>query len=596
VVGTTTGAAELSDDRAEDLALGSASASWFSGGAPWVRIAADAATIIAVWLIGASFFFRDQWSSGFRRMMGDDHDTVHITFLQEHWFQVFHGQSSWNSPAFFYPLKGALGWSEGFFLFQIFYTPLRLLGCDMFLAAELTVILFSLVGFASFVYLARVAFVVQPWIALLGGLAFTFANSLWLHLYWFQLLVVWMVPGVLLLGVLAFRAFPEHRLRSLFLGAASGLLGALIFFTSFYIAWFCTIAAAVAVMIMLLAGRRRLLYSLLTQLRRSWPLVLTMGLAFAVGIVPFLATYLPAQKDVHHLSYDTIMSYAGQPRDLFNVGRQNVFWSSIIHRVIPRVDLAASPRTYAVTPLVMTIAVVGSAIALWMSRTEESARRMAARSAAVLAGTAVVLSVLPVRTGFGSLWAVVWHVPGATAIRRTNRIGVVTGFVASLAMVCAASVIYRAGGRPPNRSIRRAAIVVLLLLAVGEQVNTAPMARLDRPAVLAFMRSAKTPPRACRSFYVLDRAHASLKPGGSAGHSVSVTDQLDAMLVSEKYLLPTINGYTSYAPPGWALMNPYGPGYLAAVRLWAKAHNLQAGLCQLDLDTMHWQTKPAPAD
>ena len=101
------------------------------------------------------------WSSGFRTLLGDNHDTIQLTYLQEHWYQVLLGHASWQSPAIFYPLKGVLGWSDGLLLFDVFYAPLRLLGADMFLAEEITIILLSLVGFVSFVCLARVAFGAQ---------------------------------------------------------------------------------------------------------------------------------------------------------------------------------------------------------------------------------------------------------------------------------------------------------------------------------------------------------------------------------------------------------------------------------------------------
>src|SRR6202042_762116 len=98
--------------------------------------------------------------------------------------------------------------------------------------------------------------------------------------------------------------------------------------------------------------------------------------------------------------------------------------------------LTFSALTYAVTPNIITLAVVGSVLALWMSRTPvRRGRSIAVRSAAILAATAVVLSVLPLDTRLGSLWAVVWHIPGATVIRRTGRIGVVAGLVASMALV-----------------------------------------------------------------------------------------------------------------------------------------------------------------
>jgi hypothetical protein len=565
--------------------------------APRARFVADAAAIIVVWSVGAAVFFRSAWSGGFYKLLGDSHDTVLITYLQEHWFQVLHGHVAWQNPAMFYPIKGVLGWSDGYFLFQIFYIPLRLLGFDMFLAAQLTIVLFTLVGFASFVCLARVVFGAQRWIALIGGLAFTFANNLWLHVYWPQLLGVWMVPGILLVGVLAFRASAEHPVRSLALGGAFGLLVALTFFTSFYVAWFSTLAAAVTCLILLFAGRREAVRKLVTRVRDSGRLVLVMGLTFAVGLVPFLVVYLPAQSQVTHVSYRSIMKAAPRPRDLLNVGTENALWTSVVHHLIPSLSYW-SALTYAVTPLLMAFAVIGSAAALWTSRKEGGRAAITAKWAAVLAATAVVLLILPVRTQWGSLWAVVWHVPGATAIRRTNRLAVVTDFVASLALVCAATELYRASGARNHRTMWRTAVVVLVLFAAVEQFNTTPMAELDRAAELAFLRSSTAPQSGCRSFYVVDSQHTYLKPtteNGTAAYFVAVTDQIDAMLISEKYSIPTLNGYTGYPPKGWGLLYPFASGYLASVRSWAKAHHVQTGLCQLDLGAMRWQTEPAPA-
>lgn len=584
----TAGTGRLNDEPVEAAIVSSC----HSVDAPRTGFGPDAAAILVVWLVGAAVFFRADWSSGFHNLLGDSHDSVLITYLLEHWFQAFHGQVAWQSPAIFYPIKGVLGWSEGFLLFEVFYAPLRLFGCDMFLAAQLTVVLFSLVGFTSFVCLARVAFGAQRWIALIGGLAFTFANNLWLHVYWTQLLAVWMVPGILLLGVIAFRASAEHPVRSLALGATCGLLAALLFFTSFYVAWFSTLAAGVVCLILLLAGRRRGVGGLLTHVRCSRWLLLAIGLAFAVGLIPFLVVYLPAQSQVTHFSYAVTMLAAPRTPDLFNFGTGNVFWTPAVHQVFPSINNGWSALTYAVTPLLMAFAVIGSAAALWTCRKEERNAAVAARWAAVLAATAVVLSILPVNTGFGSLWRVVWHIPGATAIRRTNRLGVVTGLVASLALVCAASEIYRATGARTYRAMWRTAIVVLVIFAAVEQFNTTPMAGLHRSAELAFLRSSTAPPSVCRSFYVLD---AKRRVNFYSAYDVAVADQMDAMLISERYSIPTLNGHTGYPPKGWGLLNPFSSGYISSLRAWTKAHQLQTGLCQLDLDTMRWHTKPAPA-
>jgi hypothetical protein len=553
----------------------------------------DALSVLAVWLLGAGFFFRSEWLHGFHMVMGDSHDSIHLTFLMEHWFQVLHGQSSWRSPAFFYPLKDVLGWSESMFLFQVFFAPLRLLGFDMFLAAQITIILLSLVGFASFVLLAR-AFGASHGISLLGGLAFTFANGLWQHMYWFQLLVIWMIPGILVLGVLAFRSFPGHRGRSLLLGGASGLLGGLVFFTSYYIAWFTSIAIAVGIAILLVVGRRRVLARVSARLRRAWSLVLAIAVMFAIGLVPALMTYLPSRRTVQSYNYASIMFAAPRPRDLLDVGMGNVLWTSTVHRVLPMFDLTYSALTYAVTPVVLGTAVIGSALAWWVSRKEDRTGWLtSAELAIVLAGTAIVLSVLPVKTSHGSLWAIIWHLPGAFAIRRTNRIEVVTGLVACLAMVTAASVLYRLQSKRGYGLIGRAAVILLLVLAVVEQYNTSPMTNLPRSAELAFLQSATAPPRGCRTFYVVDSAHRGLSPSSYDGHEDAVADQLDAMLVSQKFMIPTINGYTSYSPPNWQLTSPYAPDYLAGVAAWVRTYHLQSGLCQLDLATMRWQAAPS---
>ncbi len=335
----------------------------------------DLGAVLLVWSVGAFYFFGREWSTGFRMVDGDSHDTVLQIYLQEHWFHVLNGDASWRNPAIFYPIKDVLGWSDGFVLFEVFYAPLRAVGFDIFLSAELTLILFSLVGFASFVYLTRLAFGVQRWVALIGGLAFTFANNLWIHLYWLQFPTVWMVPGLLLLAVLAFRCFHGHRLTALVLGALSGLGAALLFLTAFYVAWFCALAGGVALVILLLGGRGRSVRWLLRHWHESRWLVLTIGGAFAVGLVPFLATYLPAQKAIQHLSYSAVMFYAPTPRDLLNFGTQNVFWSPVARHVLSNFHLTFSALTWAVTPLVMVLAVAGSALAWWTTRSDAGRAR-----------------------------------------------------------------------------------------------------------------------------------------------------------------------------------------------------------------------------
>ena len=210
----------------------------------------DAALVFGVWLVGALVFFRDQWTSGFNRLMGNDGDTRLIAYVCEHWFRVFHGQDSLTSPPFFYPVKGLLGWSDSFLLYQVFYAPLRLVGLDPFVSLQVTVILLSLVGFASFVWLVRMAFGASLPVALAFGLVFTFSNALWVHAGSFQVNAIYIVPLILGIALSAWRTGIAGRSRrAVVLGGAAGALTALLFLTGYYTAYFSFLAIAIVAVI-----------------------------------------------------------------------------------------------------------------------------------------------------------------------------------------------------------------------------------------------------------------------------------------------------------------------------------------------------------
>jgi hypothetical protein len=196
-----------------------------------------------------------------------------------------------------------------------------------------------------------------------------------------------------------------------------------------------------------------------------------------------------------------------------------------------------------------------------------------------LAATAFILLALPVNTRFGSLWAVVWHLPGANGLRAIDRIELVAGLAATLAIAASARDVGVLRGRWTGGPALRLAGLGLLALAVVEQVNLAPISSIDRPAQVDFVNSVRPAPSTCRTFFVVDTAR-----------SLPYYDyHLDAMLVSQRLALPTINGYTGHFPPGWSLLDPAKPGYRAGVAEWANRHGLVSGMCSLDLATMRWQ-------
>jgi hypothetical protein len=241
-----------------------------------------------------------------------------------------------------------------------------------------------------------------------------------------------------------------------------------------------------------------------------------------------------------------------------------------------------------VTPLVIALAVAGSVITLWLSpRTQASVRPIGRLIPAALAGTALVLSILPIRSRFGSPWAFVWPIPGAHAIRAIDRIGVVAGLVASLALVASASAIYKRTAGHHKQWVLRAIIVLLLCGAAIEQLNSTHEPGIDRPSELALLRSVRPPPARCRTFYIVDSSRKNLP---------WYAYQTEAMVISERLRVPTINGYSGWAPQDWTLLNPLDTGYTSAVAAWVREHRLQQGMCRLDLAHMNWSTASTPGN
>ena len=541
---------------------------------------ADTAVVGGAWLAGAAVFFRAEWTSSFHKLMGNDGDTRLIAYLCEHWFQVMHGNGSWRDPTFFYPVKGLLGWSDSFVLFEVFYAPLRVMGADPFLALQLTTILLSLVGYVAFVCLVRLAFGASRITAVITGLVFVFANNLWLHVASAQLSGVYLVPLVALLGLLSWRAAPVNRRRATVFGGASGLLAALLLFTTYYVAWFSFLAAAVAVLVWLAGSRGRLVRRVIPAMRRVWAPAVAAAIGFAVAIVPFLMTYIPARHKAVGTTYAQVLGYAARTRDIVNVGTGNLFWSSLLHHLDNTARLSTYEATYAVTPFLMLLVVGGGALAAWRLLTARAARPLAARAAAILATTTVVLVVLPLRTRIGTPWAIIWHIPGADAMRAIDRLEIVAGLVAVLAVVAAATDLAASAATWPRPTRIRFAGTVLLLVALAEQVNTSPVAQVNRPTQLALLSAVPSPPKPCRSFFVSNSKRA---------HWAYFEYQIDAMLISQKLSLPTLNGYTGYNPAGWDLEHPDLAGYQASVAAWAVSNGITSGLCRLDLGTMTWE-------
>ncbi len=310
-------------------------------------------------------FFYAQWTSGFKRIMGNSGDTRLIVYLNEHWYLVLKGAQPWRSPPFFYPTKGVLGYTDTFFLWQVVYAPFRLLGADPFLAFQLSIVALSLLGFVTFVVLVRSIVGAPLPAAIVGAVVFTFANNLSQHAGSPQMFGIYFAPAIALMGLWSWRRRVSRPLVSVILALCFGALCALFLFSTYYAAWLTMLSTGVVFLLALLLGPRAMTVRCLEGLRSGWRTVVGGLVGAAIGIIPFLMTYVPVVDQLGGRNYGRVLSSAPSVDYLWNVTPGNIFWRHLlgVHMAPPRP--AAVGFSYAVTPMLLGTVIVGTIAIVW---------------------------------------------------------------------------------------------------------------------------------------------------------------------------------------------------------------------------------------
>ena len=529
---------------------------------PGIRVVVAAGVGLTCLLV----LYRVQIGSGFARLFGDLLDTRIAVALEQHWLNVLVGKEAWQQPVYFTPSSDVLGYNDGYLLYGLLYSVLRVAGLDPFLANEAVGALFRALGFAGFMVFARqVCRLPFRW-ALLGAAVFTLSNAVNVQSTHMQLSSVALAPWLALFVWLTWRARSRRgRAGWAFLSA---LLAVSWLMTAFYTVWFAGLFALVLAIVAAGCFRPRLR-------RLDWLPLLPAALVLAVGLAAFASTYLPKARETGMHSFSEVLPFLPAVFDLVHVGPGNWLFGWLdawLTRVRPD-----PPETFELAvgfaPVLLVLALAG-AIMPWFQ----------ARSVAVwwwrAAGLAVaVCLLLCLRVGDFSLWRAVFAgVPGAGAVRVVSRLLVSLDFpVVLLAM----HGLSRAAQRwPVPFTTALAAILVL------EEVNGGAALRLDRPGELAMLRAVPPPPAACARF--LATAPRVLPDMFGEVRDSPITINVDAMLLAEMLRLPTFNGHASFLPPHFGFSFHDKAQYAASARDAVLGSGLEAGTCGLNLQSPRW--------
>jgi hypothetical protein len=183
--------------------------------------------------------------------------------------------------------------------------------------------------------------------------------------------------------------------------------------------------------------------------------------------------------------------------------------------------------------------------------------------------------ISPLRLGELSLWtAVLKHIPGLSIVRDPKRLAEM--FELAVGLLLAIFV-----ARLRARSILRMSVTVILCALMFLNWNRE---HFDFFRANHLFDQWVEPPiavdRRCRSFFIkgASATYMSARPG----HRWSLYG-VDSWFIAMRYGIPTLNGYSAWAPETWQLASPQEAGYIQAVERWISQNQLTE-VCVLDID------------
>lgn len=191
----------------------------------------------------------------------------------------------------------------------------------------------------------------------------------------------------------------------------------------------------------------------------------------------------------------------------------------------------------------------------------------------VMVVSAVVL-LIPLRFNTFSIWKTFFApFPGLSAIRDPKRIIPLYELAVILMSVYAIT-------RMRQGSPARIAATLLAALLMLTESNTTRLAYGRDPRIFdRWVQQPITIDPSCRSFYIRGASDEYM----ARSWHMSMLYSGDALFVSLDHSIATLNGYSAWAPPGWALANPQESTYQQNVSQWIGQHRLD-NVCEFDIE------------
>jgi len=497
--------------------------------------------------------------SGLRVIHGDEGDARFVHYVLEHGFRLLRGEAAharfWDAP-FFHPAANTIAYSDPLLGVLPLYAVWRAMGMPPDTAFQFWAFSVTSLNFLAALWLLRKGFGASSGAAMVGAVLFAAGASRINQANHPQLLPQFYC--VLAVGALLALARPDLSRRA-GAGWAALLVAACVaqLYAGFYWGWFLGFFLVLTGLVALGFSDTRA--RLLQGLRTHGLALLVWGGLGVVLLLPLVQHSLTAVREVGLRSFGEAEGMVPRFTTWFHMGDANWLygWTGAL-RPFARIPVEGEHR---VGLGVLTLVLAGAG--LWQARARPAAR--------LLMGVVLVTVLIATRYrgGLTPWWWVFHGFPGASAVRAVCRMGIWMLLPASVGLALFLSRQARAG-----KAWVAALLGSVCLLEQGVTGSTfnAADARAD------VHRVAEQVGPGCQSFFY--------DPVG--GDAPSWKYQIDAMWAALERGVPTLNGYSGNAPPGWALEPVGGAGARSkarldeAVRAWARARGLDAsGICRV---------------
>lgn len=548
--------------------------------------------------VGSLLFYRAVAASGFDAVPGDVGDARLLIVVLEHWKMVFEGDAAWHSPVYFFPLKGTLGYADAEFAMAVPFVFLRWMGQDMFTSFQLTLMLYSSIGFVGMIVLLRRCLALDPWSVALGSYLFAYSNAQFLSTYVHAQMTATNLLPLLAIGIWLYVRGEAGNGKGV--RRAAGLMTlvllALIFFTAFYIGWFVVVFAGlftlIAVSFWIVRRDGEALVRLRRWLRCRWPELAVGSVIWLVAMTPFFVAHLPVRGEFVARPYAEVKEYLPRVGDLLSVGPENTVWGGRLGSITGSRRGRRSPFVKGLPAATLAFFLLsGTGVVVQVLRRREPPRvthsgLMACATTAVLVSWCLIL-----RTSAGSAWWLMRQIiPGGDAIRIVFRYQLVLLLAISVVMAFGWSRLLATTRRIDTRAARWAVLVLLAVVSlflVAEQLQSSANT-FSKARQLALLEDVGPPPEWCDVFFVAPGRAPSQQRAKPNVAARWFEMQHDAMLLAVSYRLPTINGRSGWLPRGWGLARPWAAGYPDRVRRWLRTKLPEARACAVDLSSRSW--------